>query len=602
MPGPIPEDFIADLRHRADIVEVIRDYVPLKKQGQNYTGICPFHAEKTPSFVVSPIKQIYHCFGCGKGGNVFTFLMEKNSVTFPEAVLLLGKRYGINIPMTEISPEKAKQQSLKERYYHINELAAKFYQTMLNSAEGKQALSYLNKRSVDKDTRDKFLLGFAPPSWDQLSRFLLDNEIKEDEIITLGLAVRNQKGSLTDRFRDRVIFPITDDRGRCIGFGGRVMDNSQPKYLNSPDTPLFNKGKHLYGLHLAKNGIRKNDKAIIMEGYMDVIASHKYGIDNCIGALGTSLTTDQARLLQRYTYNAVICFDSDSAGQEAALRGMEVLQQQGCHISVITIPDAKDPDEYLQKEGKDNFSNLVITAPPLLEYKLIRLISKYDYSSINGKIQIVQQLLPDLLKVQSPVARQAFIQRLAEKLILPETAIHAEIKKNTVPDYNSSRILTHKSNKSAFEKAERSLVRIILDYPDMLEDLEKRGGKELFISPNLKEIYQINYLMRQSGHNIKANDLVSFFDNDQLKQCLTEILLEEDTFTEIERIFRDCVVLLQIEYINRKITEKTSMMVQMEKSGEVTKSLEYMAQIQDLVREKQNLTSSLRKGGNDIEK
>lgn len=602
MPGQIPEEFIADLRHRADIVEVIRDYVPLKKQGQNYTGNCPFHAEKTPSFVVSPHKQIFHCFGCGKGGNVFTFLMEKNSVTFPEAVLLLGKRYGISLPVTEISPERAKQDSLKQRYYHINEMAAKFYQQNLNTSDGKIALSYLEKRNVDEDTCFKFLLGFATPSWDQLSRFLLADGIKEDELITLGLSVRNQKGSLTDRFRNRIIFPITDDRGKHIGFGGRVMDGSQPKYLNSPDTPLFNKGKHLYGLNLAKGGIRKQDKAIVMEGYMDVIAAHKYGIDNCIGSLGTSLTTDQARLLQRYTYNGVICFDSDAAGQEAALRGMEILQQQGCQVSVITIPEAKDPDEYLQKEGKDNFNRLVESALPLMEYKLVRLLERFDNKSINGKIQIVQQLLPDLLKVQSPVARQAFIQRMSEKLTLPETVIHAEIKKNTVPNYNNNKVYNHTASKSAFEKAERNLVRIILENPDMFEELEKRGGKDLFVSPILKEIYQTNYLMRQSGHNIKANDLVSFLDDDLAQQCLTELLLEEDTLSEVDRIFRDCVVLLQIEYINRKINEKTVMMAQFEKNGEVTKSLGFMAQIQDLVREKQNLTSSLRKGGNDIEK
>lgn len=601
MPGPIPEEFINDLRHRVDIVEVIRDYVPLKKQGQNYTGLCPFHAEKTPSFVVSPQKQIYHCFGCGKGGYVFTFLMEKNGVTFPEAVELLAKRYGISLPRTEISPERAKQDSLKQRYYHINELAAQFYHQTLNTPAGSNALSYLEKRGVDIDTRTKFLLGYAPPSWDLLTRFLLDKDIKEDELAILGLAARNQMGNLTDRFRDRIIYPITDDRGRVIGFGGRVMNGSQPKYLNSPDTPLFNKGKHLYGLNLAKGKIRSLDRAIIMEGYMDVIAAHKHGIDNAIGSLGTALTSEQARLLQRYTYNTCICFDADAAGQEAALRGMEVLQQQGCQVSVITIPGAKDPDEYLQKEGQENFILLVKTALSLLEYKLVKLMETYDYSSINGKIQIVQHLLPDLLKVQSPVGKQAFIQLLAEKLILPETVIHAEIRKNAGSQPSNTKVVTKSTGKNASEKAERSLIRIILENPEMFEELEKRGGKELFTDPVLKEIYQTNYLMRQTGHNIKANDLVSLLDNDNAQQYLTELLLEDDTIIAMDRIFRDCVVLLQIEYINRKINEKTNMMAQYEKNGEVTRSLEIMGQIQGFVREKQNLTSSLRKGGNDIE-
>lgn len=602
MPGQIPEDFIADLRHRVDIVDVIRDYVPLKKQGQNYIGLCPFHAEKTPSFVVSPQKQIYHCFGCGKGGYVFTFLMEKNGLTFPEAVEFLAKRYGISLPTQEVSPERTKQNLIKQHYYQINEMAAEYFQRVLYGSEGSNALTYLENRGVDKDTRTKFLLGYAPPSWDQLSRFLLSKGATEEDLLTLGLAVKTQKGKLIDRFRDRIIYPIFDDRGRYIGFGGRVLDNSQPKYLNSPDTPLFSKGRHLYGLNLAKGRIRSLDKVIIMEGYMDVIAAHKHGIDNAVGSLGTALTSNQARLLQRYTYNTAICFDADTAGQEAALRGMEILQEHGCRVTVITIPEAKDPDEYLLKEGPEKFGILVQSALSLLEYKLAKLTEKYDQSSINGKLQIVQLLIPDILKVQSPVARQAFIQLLSEKLALPENVIHAEIKKASLDlNRDNQPAPVKKTIKNASEKAERNLIRIILENPDLLPELEARGGKELFRDQILKEIYQIYYLMHRSGHNIKANDLVSLLDNNEARQSLTELMLEEDNFPEVDRIFRDCMVLLQIEYINRRINEKTQMMVQYDSSGEVTKSRDMLSQIQQLVKEKQNLTSTLRKGGNEIE-
>ena len=429
MTGQIPEEFIDDLRHRVNIVDVIGEYVPLKKQGQNYTGLCPFHSEKTPSFVVSPQKQIYHCFGCGKGGNVFSFLME-NTLTFPEAVLLLAKRCGLSLPKMFLSKEQTSRDSLKKRYYHINELTSRFYNSLLQGAEGKPARQYLEERGITAGTWEKFLLGYAAPGWELLSRYLLEQGVTEQELITLGLAVKTQRGTLTDRFRNRIMFPIMDENGRVIGFGGRVMDDSQPKYLNSPETPLFAKGKFLYGAHLAKGNIRNQDQAIIMEGYIDVITAQQSGITNAVGTLGTALTVEQARLLMRYSYNACICFDADPAGEKAALRGLDILQEQGCRVTIVTIPDYKDPDEFIKKQGKTAFLELVRKADTLFEYKLKKLMDEHDVGTIPGKIKVIQTLMPDILKVQSPVARQAFIQLISERLVFPESAIHAEIRKS----------------------------------------------------------------------------------------------------------------------------------------------------------------------------
>lgn len=605
MSGQIPEEFIVDLRHRVDIVEVIREYVPLKKQGQNYTGICPFHAEKTPSFVVSPNKQIYRCFGCGKGGNVFSFLMEKNAISFPEAIAALAKRYGLALPSNTFSPERDKQDSLRKRFYHINEMTAHFYQDCLLGMQGHSALGYLNKRGLEEETRRKFMLGYAPSEWDLLSRFLLEQGVTEEEMLTLGLAVRSQRGTLVDRFRNRIMFPISDETGRIIGFGGRVLDGNQPKYLNSPETPLFTKGRHLYGLNLARGQIRSKDQAIIMEGYMDVITAQQYGVVNAVGALGTALTPEQARLLMRFTYNTALCFDADEAGQEAALRGMDVLRQLGCQVKVVTIPAGKDPDEYLKKEGKPGFIELVRQAPSLLEYKLEKLLEKYPADTMQGRVQVIQVLVPDIQQLQSPVARQAFIQVISDKLGISETAIHAELRKtgrtlSEVHQGERSRSYTPIAAVSASEKAERNVLRSVLENPQLLLEVEEQGGKELFSSPILKEIYQAYYLLRQAGHNIKANDLISLIDNPEARQFLPELLLGDEQPQEDERIFRDSLTNLLLEGLNKAINEKSSLMSKLEKAGDISSSVEIMAQIQQMVKEKQRLNSTLRKGGNDI--
>lgn len=604
MSGQIPEEFINDLRHRVDIVEVIREYVPLKKQGQNYSGLCPFHSEKTPSFVVSPQKQIFHCFGCGKGGNVFSFLMEKNSCTFPDAIHALATHEGIALPLTSVSPEKAREESLKKKHYHINETAANFYREALQGLAGKKVLTYLHARGITHESRERFLLGYAPESWDQLSRFLLSKGISGTDLILLGLSVKSRKGTLVDRFRNRLIFPITDDVGRIIGFGGRVLDDSHPKYLNSPDTPLFQKGKFLYGLNLAKGHIRERDQVIIMEGYMDIITAHQHGINNTVGTLGTALTTAQARLIMRYTYHTALAFDADTAGHAAAVRGMDLLKQQGCQVSIITIPGAKDPDEFIKNEGGDGFTHLVAHASTLLEYKLSFLIQEHNVESVTAKIRIIQELVEDILKENSPVARQAFIQVLSDRLSIPEQVIHAEIRKSR--DQNT-RHDTGKERKrqdikdTAVEKAQKVLVQIVMEIPDSFVKVEEWGGINLFNNEIYKEIYHGNYLIRQAGHNIKADDLVSLLNNIEAQHVLREILLGDRLPEDWERIMKDCLVRLKVEFLNRQIAAQTTLMGQLEKSGDVSKSIELMAQIQDMVQEKHRLATTLRKGGDLLE-
>jgi DNA primase len=625
VPGQITEEFIDDLRNRVDIVDIIKEYVPLKKQGQNYKGLCPFHSEKTPSFVVSPHKQIYHCFGCGKGGNVYTFLMDRGGLSFLDAVAHLAKRCGIPLPQGELTPEKARQNSLRERYYHINEMAVQFFQQGLEDRRGQQAKQYLHNRGITKELIKKFSLGYAPDAWDELSCFLLEKGISEEEIILLGLAVKGQRGKLVDRFRNRVMFPIFDDRSRVIGFGGRVMDDTQPKYLNSPDTPLFSKGRHLYGLNLAKTAIRSNEQAILMEGYMDVLAAHQYGITQAVGTLGTALTADHGKLLMRYTYNVVLCFDADAAGQEASMRGLDILRQLGLRVSVMTVPDGKDPDDFLRKNGRDSFQEVIGQALSLVEYKLTKQMEKYNKETVAGKVQIIQALLPDLYQIQSPVERQGLIDLLAQRLSLAETAIYAEMKKYQLEVGRSGRnrekagagqeqnaeqseaqeeMVTRYSRRdlTASEKAQYFITRVLLENPEMFAEVEEAGGKALFSDQFYQEIYQVYYLLHQAGHNIKAEDLITQLENEQTRQIITEILLDDQIPADWGRIYKDCLLTLQIEQLNHKITEKNSLMIEYEKSGNVTKSLEIMAEVQKMIQYRQSLVSSLAKGGNSVER
>lgn len=610
MPGQIPQDFIDDLRSRVDIVDVIKDYVPLKKQGQNYKGLCPFHSEKTPSFVVSPHKQIYHCFGCGKGGNVFTFLMDKGGFTFVDAVVHVAKLCGVAVPQEELTPEKAKQKSLREKYFHINKLAVVFFQERLDSRQGKAAGLYLAKRGLGKEIIAKFALGYAPNAWDELGRYLLSKEITEEEIITLGLATKGQSGKLIDRFRNRVIFPIFDDRNRVIGFGGRVLDDSQPKYLNSPETPLFNKGRQLYGLNLAKAAIRDEEKAILMEGYMDVIAAHQHGIGQAVGTLGTALTAEHGKLLMRYTYNVVLCFDADAAGQEASLRGMDILRQLGLRVAVMTIPDGKDPDEFLRRNGQEGFSQLVKQAPSLVEYKLAKQMEKYNKNTVAGKVQILQALIPDLYQVQSPVERHGFIELIAQRLSLSETVIYAEMRKfqtKTGPtrfskhEHEETAPVPSGPSLNAAAKGQRFLLKLLLEKPEMLPEVEEAGGKELFTDQFYQEIYQIYYLLRRSGHNIKAEDLITHIEKEETRQKLTEIILDDEVPADWARIYKDCLLTLQIDWLKQKIAEKNALMIEYEKSGNVTKSLEILAELQKMIQKRQSLVSTLVKVGNSLE-
>ena len=361
------DEVIEEVRNANDIVDIISQYVVLKRSGRNFFGLCPFHKEKSPSFSVSPDKQIFHCFGCGVGGNVIHFISQIEKVSFVESLQMLAERANITLPTLEGSLEDNKTLELKAKVYKINELAAAFYHQNLYNPGSKPAQEYVKKRKLDNKTLKKFLIGYSMQH-DELFKYLQAQGFTEEEILLSNLAYKNQNGQVIDRFRKRLMFPIVDVKNRVIAFGGRVLDDSKPKYINSSEGIVYSKGRNLYGLNLAKNSGKK--EIIIVEGYMDAVSLHQRGIDNVVASLGTALTEAQGRLLTRYGEKVIIGYDSDGAGEAATLRGLEILNNMGCDLRILQMEGAKDPDEYVIKYGTGQFNLLVEKAISLVEFKI----------------------------------------------------------------------------------------------------------------------------------------------------------------------------------------------------------------------------------------
>jgi DNA primase len=407
----IPDDFIEEVRRRSDIVEIISEYVVLKRTGKNYQGLCPFHSEKTPSFNVNPDRQMFYCFGCQTGGNVFSFLMKKENITFMESLRILAQKAGMVFPEKQLSPGDKKKEIKRKRWQEIHEWAAVFFQNvLLHSPEGQAGLAYLRSRGIDDDTIKAFRLGFAPAKWDGLIKEMNQRGVRAEELAEFGLVVRKEdnkdKISFYDRFRSRIIFTITDIQGNPIAFGGRILDDTLPKYLNSPETQFFQKGRNLYGLHTAYRSIREQGYCLLLEGYMDVIAVWKAGFTNAVASLGTALTQEQARLLKKYASKVIICYDSDEAGIQAALRAGEILLKQGVQVEVLVLEDAKDPDEFLRKHKSEEFTKKLDRALSFIEYKYYTLTKDKPPGSIPEKGRIIRKIAPDILEIASPAERE----------------------------------------------------------------------------------------------------------------------------------------------------------------------------------------------------
>lgn len=467
MRDAVQEGFLERLRSESSIVSIISEYVPLKRKGRNHWGCCPFHQEKTPSFSVAEDKGFFYCFGCHAGGDVFQFLMKMENISFPEAVKLLAEKLHIPIPEQQRSPQELEREKERQAQFSANALARDFFHACLTkTAYGQEAMAYLQRRGITEKTIEMFQLGFAPPHWDKLATALLRRGVTAQTLLAAGLVQeRNRGGGLYDRFRNRLMFPIWDYQGRVIGFGGRVLDDSQPKYLNSPETVLFNKRHVLYGYHLALPAIKQGKQAVIVEGYMDAIAAHQAGLSQVVASLGTAFTAQQAKQLARVATELLFAYDSDAAGQQAILRALHLVKDCGAVLRVVSLPDGKDPDEFLRRHGREPFRQLLQDALPLLEFHLRHALSAQGDGGLTGKVAVVAEMAPLLARADSAVEADGYIRRLAETLEIDEAAIRTEVRKfSSAGMHGRARpLVLGAQSRNAETEALRLLLRFMLE-------------------------------------------------------------------------------------------------------------------------------------------
>jgi len=549
--------FADKVKQQADIVRVVGDYVRLKKTGKDFSGLCPFHQEKTPSFTVSPIKQIFYCFGCGKGGDVYNFVMELEKCEFPEAVKVLAEKCGIAIPrQKERSPEERKENQQRSVLVEMHREAQTFFAKQIEStAEGKAARAYLEDRGVDKETIARFGIGYAPSGGDALLR-QLKSKYSEKLLMDSGLVSRDPSGRLFDRFRRRITFPISNETGKIVAFGGRALGDDQPKYLNSPETPIYSKSNVLYHMDRAKEGIRRQDFAILVEGYMDAIAVARAGIGNVVATCGTSLAEPQIKLVGRFTRRVVVNYDPDTAGQNATERSLVLLLEQGFEVKVLALPaigDKKaDPDLYIREKGAESYLKLLKEAPPYVDY-LIARARQMDLSTGEGKLRAVNFLLPYVQKIPNNILRSEWATRIAQQLRLEEPVLRAALSKAATERRSEVKTKPELVSRSA-KPVERRLIRMLAEAEGFRRELAERLQTErLYLGLETEKIFAALVIAGLSGAPVEASEVAALLD-ERDRRLLYEILFEEAQEPSWEEAL-SCVEALQHRQAERELAD-----------------------------------------------
>ena len=579
------EELIDEIRNSNDLVDIISQYVILKRSGRNFFGLCPFHKEKTPSFSVSPDKQIFHCFGCGAGGNVIHFISKIENVDFKESLEILADRAGIKLPTLENNVD-SKRLELKEKVYEINKLVAMYYHETLYKPQAKPAQEYVKKRKLDNKALKEFCIGYAENA-NVLYKLLKEKGFTEEEILASDLVIK-KGNNYVDRFKNRLIFPIQDIRNRFIAFGGRVLDNSLPKYINSPENIVYSKARNLYGLNVAKN--TKTRKLIIVEGYMDTVSLHQRGIDNVVASCGTALTEAQGRLLRKYAEKVIISYDSDSAGQAATLRGLEILNNLGCDIRILQMEGAKDPDEYVIKYGNGRFNDLVENAISLVEFKIKVLKKGLNIENTNDKIKFMNEIAKILGGVDNKIEQEIYIDKISSDYNISKEAIYAQINKNEYSNNKGAKILESSSIRKPtikrqgkeinpeLEKRENIIISLLID-----------GGEEVYnkikdiINPNDFKSEANQKIMRRlyeefEKGNSNINSLVDMFaDDEQVVNALTGIMADDYEIEDNKKALDDVINNYQKEKLmarrNEIIQSLNNANLDKEKTNELEKEL-----------------------------
>ena len=492
----IPEEKISEILNTSDIVDIVSQSVLLKKSGSNFFGLCPFHSEKTPSFSVNINKQIYYCFGCGAGGDVLNFLKRYHGITFPEAAKMLARQYNITIETKEIDPAKRRQIHLKESLFRLNKSTMEYFGDELkDTKQGEKATEYLKLRKISEDMINEFHLGFSPDSWDSVVKKFKELKISKNIAVQSGLILeRKQNSGYYDRFRNRIMFPIFDINMQVAGFGGRVMDDAMPKYMNSPETPIYNKSRILYGLHAAKQFCRQEDLVYIVEGYFDFLSLFQHGIKNTVASLGTALTHDHVRILKGYASKMILVFDSDKAGISAAKRSIKIFMKEGVDIRILVLPKENDPDSYVMEHGQEAFNKLALQAKTIMQFLLQVSIDTHGLT-VEGRIKILNDMKPFLTGIQDSALRSLYVKELAETLNIDEKAVLEKVREQYLQSQHStskSYLIDEKKDEDKLEsdRREEQVISMVLNYPEIIDDIKNTDVLECFYSEKLKLIGQ----------------------------------------------------------------------------------------------------------------
>ena len=589
----ISEETIERIKNDNDIVDIISESVKLKRSGRNYMGLCPFHNEKTPSFSVSQDKQIYKCFSCGESGNVITFVMKQKSMNFVEALKYLADK--VNITLKLGPSESSGKTKMKEMIYKANIEAARYFFKSL--IDNKVSKNYFLNRGISENTVRHFGLGYANNTWSDLTNYLTKKGFKHDLLVEAGLILKSEKrGNYFDRFRNRVMFPVFDIKGRVIGFGGRVLDDSKPKYLNSPETIVFHKGTNLYGLNFAVKKQIQDRTIIIVEGYMDCISLHQYGITNAVASLGTALTQNQARLLKRYADNVVISYDADFAGQSATLRGIDILREAGFQVKILDIPQGKDPDEFLRMNGSAAFLKLVKSSIPIIEYRLKMISKEVNFNNQESLIKYLRKV-SEVLKPLVSVEKDVYIKKIAQDTGIREEKLYDSLSeekklKNNDNVNNLEEFRTKLYVEPAYLKAEKSLLKLMIKDEYFQHVAEYISSDDFNLESHKKIFDLILKAKKQNSKNIFS--LIESNCNDiESSKALVEIqeirILQPD---DIDKLIKDYIKIIKCYKLSHKLEVLKKEQKSLEQNGKIEESIK-------LVNKLNNLSNELKKW-NDV--
>ena len=583
------QELVEEVRVQNDIVDVISQYVSLKQKGSSFFGLCPFHNENTPSFSVSPEKQLYYCFGCGATGNVYSFVMQMENCDFLEALQKLADRVNITLPEPELSGEAKKEESLKKALYEIHTLSGRFYFNELNKGSSTYAQEYLEKRQIQRNILRKFGIGYSPEKKDELYKYLVKEGFSEEQILKSGLVLKDKNGNgFHDRFRNRVMFPIFDVRGRCIGFGGRIISSGEPKYLNSPETPIFNKSKNLYGLNFARAS--KMKELILVEGYMDMITIYQAGFKNVVASLGTAFNAEHAKTLKKFAEDIILLFDSDEAGINAALRAIPVLTSNGFRVKVLNVPGGKDPDEFIKKYGSREFSKLLLNAENYITFQVNCIRKQYNMQNTEHRVIFTTEAAKVLSKVDSEIERDAYIKEISGYTNISEEAIKNEIlkiinkeetsfrleaDKKRIRQYSTESISKNISRSTGILKSQKSILYLCSKNANVCKKVSEILKPYEYSEPVYKKTAELIYDAFERGNTVFPAEIVNYFLSVEEQRMASEIFnlkVQYENLDEMEKGLTEEV----------KLIKKTNIDIELE-------SAKTVEEIQSLINSKRKL-------------